>query len=129
MPFVRIDTVAGHYTAEQRAIIGEVLREAMCGLGVPEDHRFQLFAEHAPRGPALDRGCFGIPRTDGLVAIHITMNAGRSLEQKRGLFAAIANGLHERVDVRREDVFVNLVEVARENWSFGDGEARHAPVG
>jgi hypothetical protein len=27
---------------------------------------------------------------------------------------------------RREDVFIGLVEVARENWSFGNGEAQYA---
>jgi hypothetical protein len=27
---------------------------------------------------------------------------------------------------RREDAFINLVEVTKENWSFGNGEAQYA---
>jgi 4-oxalocrotonate tautomerase len=32
------------------------------------------------------------------------------------------------VQLRREDVWINLVEVAKENWSFGNGVASYAPV-
>jgi hypothetical protein len=36
------------------------------------------------------------------------------------------DGLHERLGLRREDVVMNLVEVKKENWSFGNGEAQYA---
>ena len=44
---------------------------------------------------------------------------------KRAFYAAVANGLHKRVGLRREDVVIGLVEVNKENWSFGNGEAQY----
>jgi phenylpyruvate tautomerase PptA (4-oxalocrotonate tautomerase family) len=54
------------------------------------------------------------------------MNVGRTLEQKKAFYKKIADGLHERLGLRREDVLINLVEVAKENWSFGNGIAQYA---
>jgi 4-oxalocrotonate tautomerase len=126
MPFVRIDTVAGRYDARQRASISDVLYEAVRRIGALEGDRFQAFTEHEATDLVFNRSYLDIPRTDGFIAIQITLVAGRSLEQKKGLFAAIADGLHERAGTRREDVFVSLVEIAKENWSFGNGVAQYA---
>jgi phenylpyruvate tautomerase PptA (4-oxalocrotonate tautomerase family) len=60
------------------------------------------------------------------VFIQVTMNVGRTLEQKQGFYKKIADGLHEHLGLRREDVLINLVEVAKENWSFGNGIAQYA---
>ena len=60
------------------------------------------------------------------VFIQVTLNAGRSVDQKRAFYKAIADGLHERLNLRREDVFIGLVEVSKENWSFGNGEVQYA---
>lgn len=56
----------------------------------------------------------------------ITLNAGRSVEQKRALYARIVALLAENPGIRPQDVLINLVEVPRENWSFGSGEAQYA---
>jgi 4-oxalocrotonate tautomerase len=127
MPFARIDTVAGRYDAEQRAAIGDVLYDAVRSIGALERDRFQVFTEHAPGALVYDPSYLDIPRTDGFIAIQITLVQGRSLEQKKGLFATIADGLKARAGVRPEDVFVSLVEIAKENWSFGGGVAQYAP--
>ena len=58
--------------------------------------------------------------------IHITLNEGRSTDQKKLLYKTIAEGLQREAGVRPEDVFINLVEVKRENWSFGGGLAQYA---
>jgi 4-oxalocrotonate tautomerase family enzyme len=60
------------------------------------------------------------------VIIQITANSGRTVEQKKALFTRIAELLSEKPGLRKEDVFVNLVEVAKENWSFGNGVAQYA---
>jgi phenylpyruvate tautomerase PptA (4-oxalocrotonate tautomerase family) len=54
------------------------------------------------------------------------LNQGRTVDQKKRFYKAVADGLHERLGLRREDVFIGLVEVAKENWSFGNGEAQYA---
>jgi 4-oxalocrotonate tautomerase len=127
MPFIRVDTIAGQYNANQRAAMSDVLYHAVLGIGALDKDRFQVFAEHPPGHLVFDPTYLDIRRTDGFVVVQITMNAGRSLEQKKGLYAAIADGFQNRVGIRREDVFINLIEVPRENWSFGDGVAQYAP--
>jgi phenylpyruvate tautomerase PptA (4-oxalocrotonate tautomerase family) len=68
----------------------------------------------------------GIDYSRDLVIIQITFNEGRTTAQKEALFKAIAEGLHAAIGARLEDVFVNLVEVKKENWSFGNGVAQYA---
>jgi 4-oxalocrotonate tautomerase len=58
--------------------------------------------------------------------LQITLNAGRTIEAKQRFYKAVADGLHEELKVRREDALINLVEVQKENWSFGNGEAQYA---
>jgi phenylpyruvate tautomerase PptA (4-oxalocrotonate tautomerase family) len=55
----------------------------------------------------------------------LTLSEGRTVDQKRAFYKAVVDGLHQRLKLRREDVFINLVEVKKENWSFGNGEAQY----
>jgi 4-oxalocrotonate tautomerase len=127
MPLVRVDVPRGK-SAEYRRAIGEEIYTAMVDvLNVPKDDRFQVIAEHDENALVIDPTYLGIQRTKDAILIQITLNDGRSVEKKRAFYKALADGLHQRVGLRREDVFVNLVEVKKENWSFGDGEAQYAP--
>ena len=126
MPLARIDLVQGK-PAEYRRTIGDVVYEAMVEtLKAPKDDRFQLISECAPENHIADENYLGIKRTADTVFIQLTLNAGRSVEQKKAFYKAVADGLHARLGLRREDVFINLVEVVKENWSFGNGEAQYA---
>ena len=125
MPFVRIDLAEGKST-EYRAQIGEIVYQAMIDtLNVPKNDRFQVIAEHARAGLQFDRDYLGVHRSDDCIFLQITLNSGRTVEVKQRFYKAVADGLHEGLKVRREDVFINLVEVAKENWSFGNGEAQY----
>ncbi|HDS0948141.1 TPA: tautomerase family protein [Stenotrophomonas maltophilia] len=124
MPLARIDLRKGK-TADYRQQVGEVIYQAMRAVGVPENDRFQIFQEHEPGTLIYDAGYLGVDRTDDFICIQITWNEGRTLEQKKALYLGIANGLHAAVGIRREDVFINLVEVKKENWSFGNGVAQY----
>ncbi len=126
MPLARIDLVQGK-PAEYRRAIGDVVYEAMVEtLKAPKDDRFQLISEYAPENHIADENYLGIKRTADTVFIQLTLNAGRTVEQKKAFYKAVADGLHARLGLRREDVFINLVEVVKENWSFGNGEAQYA---
>jgi 4-oxalocrotonate tautomerase len=125
MPIVRIDLLKGTEAA-YRQEIGRVVYEALVSVGVPANDRFQVIAEHEPAGFRFDADYLGIHRTEHLVIIQITWNEGRHIDQKQALYKAIADGLHAAVGLRREDVFINLVEVKKENWSFGNGVAQYA---
>jgi 4-oxalocrotonate tautomerase len=126
MPLVRIDLVQGKSPA-YRETIGEVVYEAMLGtLNVPKNDRFQLIAEYPAENFVVDPTYLGIQRTKDCVFIQVTLNQGRTVEQKQGFYKAVADGLHRRLEIRREDVLISLVEVSKENWSFGNGEAQYA---
>jgi len=125
MPLVRIDLRKGK-DATYRREIGRVVYEAMVGIGVPANDRFQIIAEHDDDDFLFDPSYLGIHRTDDLVIIQITWNEGRSVEQKKNLYKSIAERLAGSPGIRPEDVFINLVEVKKENWSFGKGEAQYA---
>jgi len=126
MPFVRIALLRGKSTDYGRTI-GDVVYQAMReSLNVPENDRFQVITEHDAEGLVFDRGYLGIERTADCVFIAVTLNEGRTIEMKQAFYKGVADGLHERLGLRREDVFINLVEVKKENWSFGNGEAQYA---
>lgn len=126
MPLVRIDLAAGK-SADYRRTIGEVIYDAMIStINVPADDRFQIITEHAPENLVIDPNYLGIRRSAECVILQITLNKGRTLDQKRAFYKAIADGLNARIGLRREDVFISLVEANKEDWSFGNGEAQHA---
>jgi 4-oxalocrotonate tautomerase len=125
MPLVRIDIVKGK-DAAYRQRVSRVVYEAMVVSGVPENDRFQIVSEHDSNNFLYDPTYLGIHRTDDLVIIQITWNEGRTVEQKKALYRAIADGLAKSPGIRTEDVFINLVEVKKENLSFGKGEAQYA---
>jgi len=125
MPLVRIDLRKGR-DAAYRQQIGQVVYEALVGVGVPKDDRFQVISDYDAESFLFDSDYIGIHRTDDLVIIQITWNEGRNPEQKKALYKAIADGLHSAVGLRREDVFISLVEVKKENWSYGNGVAQYA---
>jgi 4-oxalocrotonate tautomerase len=126
MPLVRIDLLEGK-TREYREQVGRVVYDAMLeALGVPKNDRFQIITEHSRAGLQFDRSYLGIERSEDCIFLQITLNAGRTLEVKKLFYKAVADGLHEKLKLRREDVFINLVEVQKENWSFGNGEAQYS---
>lgn len=125
MPLVRIDLRKGKQAAYREAI-SRIVHEALVSVGVPKDDRFQVISEHEPPNFIFDPNYLGVRRTEDLVMIQITWNEGRTVEQKKALYKAIADGLAGKPGLRREDVFVSLVEVKKENWSFGNGIAQYA---
>jgi phenylpyruvate tautomerase PptA (4-oxalocrotonate tautomerase family) len=126
MPFVTISMLEGR-TAEARAKISEAVHQAMVDtINIPADDKFQLINEKKPGTLVYDVSYGGVSRTDGLIVVQITLNAGRPIEKKRALYARIAELLKEWAGVRPEDVVVSLVEVTKENWSFGNGLATYA---
>jgi 4-oxalocrotonate tautomerase len=126
MPLVRIDLLQGK-SAEYRRALGNAVHEAMIAtINVPADDRFQIVTEHAPENFIVDEQYLGIRRSADCVIVQITLNDTRTVDQKRALYQTLADNLNRQLGLRREDVFVSLVEVRKENWSFGNGEAQYA---
>jgi 4-oxalocrotonate tautomerase len=125
MPLVRIDLHEGTSPDYRNAVV-EVIYDALRRVaGAPEDDKFMVVSEHKPGNLVMDPN-YMVERTENALIVQITFNTGRTTEVKKDLYRAIADGLHERVGLRTEDVFIGLVEVPKENWSFGRGEAQYA---
>jgi phenylpyruvate tautomerase PptA (4-oxalocrotonate tautomerase family) len=126
MPLARIDLVRGKPAAFRKAV-GEIVYKAMTDLiNVPVNDKFQIITEHAAEEINVADNYLGNSYSRDIILIQITLNAGRSVEMKKAFFKRIADDLHEQLKVRRDDVVINLVEVAKENWSFGGGIAQYA---
>jgi phenylpyruvate tautomerase PptA (4-oxalocrotonate tautomerase family) len=126
MPLVRIDLLEGK-TPEYLTQVGQIVYHAMLEvLNVPSNDRFQIITEHPKTSLQFDRDYLGIHRSDDCIFLQITLNSGRTVEMKQRFYKAVADRLHDSLKLRREDVFINLVEVSKENWSFGNGEAQYA---
>lgn len=128
MPFVRISIPAGN-GAHFKKKVGDAVHDAMVAtINVPADDRFQVITEHTPDELLFDRGYLGVDRSDNCVFIHFTMKGGRTPEQKRALYATIAENLQDRARLRKQDVMVILSENELIDWSFGNGEAQIADL-
>jgi 4-oxalocrotonate tautomerase len=124
MPLVRIDLMEGK-TPEYRSEIGRIVYQALLDIfGAPKDDRFQVITEHPKAGLQFASDYLEIHKTDDCVFLQITLNAGRTVEMKQRFYKAVTNALHERLGLRREDVLINLVEVTKENWFYGNSEAQ-----
>jgi len=125
MPLARIDVPQGK-SADYRAAVGEIVYDAMINmLKAPKDDRFQVITEHSAGGLIADPNYLGIKRSKDCIIVQLTLNDGRTTDQKQAFYKAVADGLHERLKLARADVVINLVEVKKENWSFGNGEAQY----
>ena len=123
MPFARIDLIKGK-SVEYRQTIGDAVYRAMVEiLKAPNDDRFQVITEHDEVNFVYDPQFFGVSRSKDLIFIQLTLAEGRTVAQKRGFYKAVVDALHERLGVRREDIFFSLIGTGRDDWSFGNGEA------
>ena len=124
MPLLHISLRAGKPEAYRQAIFDGLYRAMREALSVPEDDQFMTITEHDAanfRSP-----CYGVSRSEDVVYIQITVFDSRTAEQKKALFRRTAELLGENPGIRPENVFVNVLESAKENWSVGHGLAQFA---
>ena len=128
MPLVRIN-LSRDATPQVVRAVSETVYQAMVEIAnVPRNDKFQIVTRHAEDEliyPA--EGYLGGTYSASIVFIQVTWNAGRTTEVKKAFYKAIADGIHAKAGVRKEDILINLVDVAREDWSFGNGEMQYAP--
>ncbi|CAN7745753.1 MULTISPECIES: tautomerase family protein [Paraburkholderia] len=126
MPLTRIALRAGKPAEYLKALTDSIQRALVGTFNVPKDDVFMLLSEHEAGNLIYDRQYLNIERSDDFVAIQLTVSNTRTLEQKKALYQRIADELAQSPGLRREDVFISLVEVDKENWSFGNGIAQYA---
>ena len=128
MPLARID-ISKEASAELVGIVSEAVYKALLDVAkVPLHDKFQIINRHAADEIIYPQeGYLGVKYTHHLIMIQITWLSGRSIEVKKQFFHQVADEIHAKGGVRKEDVWINLVEVGREDWSFGNGEMQYGP--
>ena len=125
MPLVRIDLRKGKSAGYKKAIVDAIYRAMRETFTVPEEDRFMVVTEHDDADFFYSASYFNIERTDDMVIIQLTVTNSRNVDQKKALFARIVEFLAQQPGLRPQDVFINLVEVDKANWSFGNGIAQY----
>lgn len=125
MPLIRISLRRGRPASHPAAIVDGVYRALRATFEVPENDLFAVVHQHEADEFVFDANFFGFQRSAGLVIIQITVANTRGVTQKKALFAAIAANLQQEPGLKPDDIFINLLEVKRENWSFGGGVAQY----
>jgi 4-oxalocrotonate tautomerase len=125
MPLIRISLLRGKPPAFRQAIAEAVYQALRDTFDVPDRDRFVTITQHDAEDFIFDRTYLGIERSDDFVIIQLTVSNTRPREKKQALYKRIVALLTGNPGLRPEDVFINLVEVLPENWSFGHGEAQY----
>jgi len=127
MPFVRID-LNKKYPDGVAQQVGDIIFQAMREhINVPEDDKFQVITRHDTNELVIPKSYLGIEYSEGIIFIQVTLNEGRSTEMKQQFYKAINEALVAKLKLRPQDIVINLVEVNKENWSFGNGAMQYAP--
>jgi phenylpyruvate tautomerase PptA (4-oxalocrotonate tautomerase family) len=125
MPLVRVDIKQNPDPTFAKRIGEQIYAALRSCIDVPEHDNFQILTEHEGQHLVYDPQYLGIQRSEGVVFIQITISEGRTVEKKQLLFKTIAESMHKQLAVRPQDVLINLIEVKKENWSFGNGIAQY----
>lgn len=126
MPLVHIHLMQGRPVEFGRRI-GEIVYQTMVEkLNIPQKDNFHTITEHTRNNLIYSIDYLNIQRTDGIVIIQITLSEGRDVNLKKGFYQRLAERLNRELQIRKEDILINLIEVKRENWSFGNGIAQYA---
>lgn len=122
MPFVQLHLQKGK-NKEDLQQISKTIHQVMCDkLNVPKDDYFQVIRQYEPDEFFYDPTFLNIDRSDDLIYIYITLKNTRTAEQKKAFYGELAETLHTKHDVRKEDVFIVLVGNDDADWSFGNGQ-------
>lgn len=124
MPLARIDLIEGK-SVEYRRTVADVVYDKMIEcLGVPED-RFQTITEHKAENFFFDADYLGMYRSENCIFIQLIFLDVASPEQKAAFYKAVVDDLQQKLQIRREDVFFNLVTVNAPDFSMGSGVATY----
>lgn len=126
MPLVRISLSEGKSPEFHKTLMEQIYLALRSAMGTPENDRFATITEHKASCYNNSGDYMGIDRSDDHMIIQMTVLGGRSVDQKKALYAAIAENLSTELGVRKEDIFINLLEVAKEDFSLGNGIAQYA---
>src|SRR5438067_13217113 len=105
MPLVKIYVPKSKSAQELRKISDGVHDALVAHANVPADDRFHILNRLERDEIVADPSYGGVIRSGNLIVIEITLNAGRTIEIKKALYARIASRL-ERAGLRPNDLLI-----------------------
>lgn len=125
MPFVRVSIHQADTDGELAAISDRIQTSFIDAVNVPATDRFQVITRHPASGMVCMLEYLYIKHGDRVLFVQITANEGRTLAMKKALFAALASSIAATGAVTADNMTISLIEVKKENWSFGNGIAQY----
>lgn len=128
MPVFKTHIPAGRFSSDQKRALADALNQSLVqGLGIPKGDRFIILSEHGPDELFLDPTFMDMERDPAnAMIITVLVGAHRPVEDKRKLVEAINRLVVAAVDVSPDDIFIAVIPVPNENFSFGKGELQLA---
>jgi len=123
MPLIQIHLVKGKSAKYIKSVTDGIHQALQTAWKIPANDRFQMVTEHKKEHFHFDKTIWGVKRSNNVIAIYIT-SIKRTKAMKLSLYKELVKVLGKTAKVRKEDVFVTLVQVEREDWSFGNGIAQ-----
>jgi phenylpyruvate tautomerase PptA (4-oxalocrotonate tautomerase family) len=123
MPLVRIDAPTAD--PARLAALGEAVHASLVdAFAIPTDDRFQVQRGSSGDHVVYDRHYLGVDRGDDFVLVQVFLRAGRTDDQKRRFYQALADRV-AALGADPRDLMVVLTENGLADWSFGNGEAQY----
>ena len=122
MPFARIDLLHGKPADYRAAVADVVYRGIIDVLKAPDGDKFIVVGEQSSENLIYDPKFLGFDRSPDFILIQVTSTVGNEPTTKFAFYQFIADELKAKLNVRPDDIMINLVFVKREDWSFGAGQ-------
>ncbi|MFP4879897.1 tautomerase family protein [Mammaliicoccus sciuri] len=123
MSLMKIDIIKGRKKSEIKQILDIAYETMLTAFDAPIGDRYQIVTQHEDyEMEILDTG-LGVERTEGVIIFTI-ITRPRTQQQKVQFYREVVNELHDKLNIRKEDVMFSIVENTDEDWSFFKGEAQ-----
>ena len=123
MPLLRFDLIEGRSESDVRKILDVTHDVLIETLQVPKRDRYQVVHEHKRSRMIVEDIGLGFVRSDHVLLLQVASRP-RSREMKEKFYRLLAERLATRWGISPDDVIVNFVTNADEDWSFGSGRAQ-----
>lgn len=129
MPVFNAHLPRGRFSTDQKRALADALNQSLVqALDLPEEDRFIAITEHGEGELHLQPTYMGMRRSEDAMIISVMLGPHHPLGNKRRLAAAVNRLVVAALGVSPDDVFLAIIPVPRENFSFGRGELQLTPA-
>ena len=120
MPLINILLAEGKSENYINSVADGVHDALMETWSIPALDRFHLIKEYKKEFFNINKKMWDIERSDDVIVFQI-ISSPRTKDEKLAFYKRLPEILYEKVKLRPEDVFINIVTSNKEDWSFGNG--------